>query len=265
MKRHNLSIILIIAVALLGPVRQILGQAVAVTMSLDSSSISAGQSTTLRISAQVVPTLRTNADRIFSWYVDVLNTNGITASANYSAMLKTASDKDPQTSSTGVAQGANQRGIYDTFLNLSGAGTTNAVELMAIPVSGLVAGQTRFLVQMGTGVALSSDFQVAPKGGGPPFVGGDYTLAFADLTVTTSASCNPQLRVVRLAGGGGSGGTLQLTFTPCAGRNHTVEFRNALGDVAGWQALPGAPHNSGSVTVTNLTAQRFFRVRASAP
>ena len=112
---------------------------------------------------------------------------------------------------------------------------------------------------------MSSDFLVAPKSGPPPYVGGDYTLAFIDLTVINSATCAIQLQVTRLAGGGGPNGTLQLTFPPCPGRTHTVESRAALGDVPGWQALPGAPHNSGSVIVTNSTTQRFFRVRASSP
>jgi len=266
MKRHKLSITVLVVTTALGLALQSLAQAVSVTMTLDAPAISVGGATTLHIYAQVVPSLRTNTDRIVSWYVDVLNTNGAVASANYAAMQKPTSDKDPQTSSNGVSQASNRRGIYDTFLNLPGAGTTNAVELMSIPVNGVAIGQTRFLVQAGSGVALmSSDFQAAPKGGGPPYVGGDYAAAFIDLTVSNSAPCLLQLQATRLACGGGPNGTLQLTFTPCPGRVHTVEFRNALGDVTGWQALPGAPHNSGSITVTNTTAQGFFRVRASTP
>lgn len=266
MKRSNISIIYFLTVALLGIARHGSAQAVGVTLSLDNANINVSQTTTLRVLAQVVPNLRANSDQIFSWYVDVLNTNGNRASANYAAMQKTASDKDPQTSSTGTAEGANRRGIYDTFLNRPRAGVTNAVELMSIPVTGLSAGQTRFRVQAGTGVpALSSDFLVMPLGGGPPFTGGDYSSAFVDLTVTGSSTCSLQLLAAPLAGGGGPGRTYQLTFTPCSGRTHTVEYRAALGDVPGWIALPGAPHNSGSVTVTNSTIYRFFRVRASLP
>ena len=252
---------MVLVMALLGPTRQTFAQAVAATLALDTNSISVGQTTTLHIYAQVVPTLRTNADRIFSWYVDLLNTNGSAVSANYSAMLKSASDNDPQTSSAGVSQGANQRGIYDTFLNRPGAGTSNAVELMTIPVSGLAAGRTRFLVQAGSGVpSLSSDFLVAPKGGGTPYVGGDYTAGFIDLTVVDSTPCTLQLNITRTGPA-----SLQLTFTPCPGRTHTIEFRNALDDAPGWQPLAGAPHNSGSVTVGNTPNSRFFRVRASLP
>lgn len=262
MKTPKLSLLL--AAALLAPAHHAFAQAVNVTMSLGTTNLGVGQSTTLRVFAQVVTNLRGDSDRIFSWYVDVLNTNGAAAVANYAAMQKSASDNDPQISSNGVSQASNRRGIYDTFLNLPGAGVSNAVELMSIPVTGLATGRTRFAVQAGTGVPLmSSDFQVAPKAGGPPYVGGNYTLAFVDLLVTNS--CALSLQVARLAQGGGTNGTLRLTFTPCPNQNHTVEFHNTLANT-NWQALPGAPHNTGSVTVTNAgTNQRFFRVRASTP
>ena len=262
--RHALS--LLVSVAILALPHRAFSQAVAVTMSLDNTNLAIGQFTTLHIYAQVVPTLRTNSAQIFSWYVDVLNTNGAVASADYAAMQKPASDKDPLISSNGVSQGANRRGIYDTFLNLPGAGVSNRVELLSIPITALANGQTRFSVQAGSGVPLmSSDFQVAPADGGVPFTGGDYSIAWAELSVGNSAPCNIELQVSPLSGGGGPGGTFQLNFTPCPGHTHTVEFRNVLGDVNGWQPLPGAPHNSGSVVVTNSTTSRFFRVRIDTP
>lgn len=271
MKRIRLSIYCLLGFAVLLGNRSALAQAVLVTASLDSTSVSVGQGTTLRVFAQVAPNVRSNANGIFSWYVDVVNTNGTVATANYAGMQKATSDKDPLTSSLGNPDGANRRGVYDTFLIriLSGldAGVTNAIELMAIPVTGQVAGQTRFQVTAGSGVsALSSDFMVSPKTGEVPYTGGNYTSAFANLTVTGGgAACQPQLVASPLAGAGGPGGTLQLTFTPCPGRTHTVEYRAALGDVPGWLPLPGAPHNSGSVIVTNSSNYRFFRVRASLP
>jgi hypothetical protein len=265
MKQNRFLLGLVLIVGLLGSPLKCRAQAVSVTMSLDSPTTSISQTTMLHIYAQVVPSLRTNSDRIFSWYIDVLNTNGTIASANYSQMQKTASDQDPETSSSGFSQGANRRGIYDTFLNRPGAGTTNPVELLSVPVSGLAPGTTRFLVQAGTGVPqMSSDFLVAPKGGGQPYVGGDYSAAFVDLIVLNPAPCAPLLHIAPLSGPG-PGATLLLTFTPCPNRTHTVEFISALTNGAVWQALPGAPHNSGSVTVTNSTSQRYFRVRASQP
>lgn len=237
-------------------------QAVNVTVNLDANSIAVGGSTTLHVFAQVVPGLRPTSDRIFSWYLDVLNTNGAVATANFGAMLKPASDKDPLISSFGQTQGANRRGIYDTFLNLAGAGVAAPVELMRIPVTGVVAGQTRFAVVAGSGVPqLEADFLVAPIGGGDPLFGGSYATAFADLVVTGGSGCVPVLQIARLAGGTQA----RLTFTPCAGRTHTVEGLTSINGVATWQALPNAPHNTGDVVVNMTGPLRIFRVRVTNP
>jgi hypothetical protein len=242
----------------LGSHHEARAQAVSVTARLDNGTLAVGQTTTLRVLAQVVPNVRTNADRIFSWYVDVLNTNGAVGAASYGSMTKAASDNNPQTSSTGTADGAHRRGIYDTFLNRPGAGVSNAVELMAIPVQATAAGVTRFSVRAGTTVPfLAHDFIVAPKAGGDPFTGGEYTLAHADLTVTPG--CSIQLQVQRV-GGGGPNQRLQLQFTPCAGRNHTVESLFPI-ESGAWLPVAGAPHNSGSVIVTNNRPRQIFRVR----
>jgi hypothetical protein len=239
------------------------GQSVAVFARLDTNAIPVGGSTVLHIQAQVLSNLRTNADRIFSWYVDVLNTNGVVAGGQYASMTKPASDKDPRTSSFGFDDGANHRGVFDTFLNLPGAGVSNVVELMSIPVSGLSAGRTRFLVHAGSGVpSLSQDFIVAPIGGGDPYTGGDYSAAFGDLTV--SGGCDLRLSLTRLSGSGPTA-AWSLGFTPCPGFTHTVESTDQPGLGAVWQPLPGAPHNSGSLTVSNVVTARFFRVRAVRP
>lgn len=259
-------VIFLIVVFMLVTARSGHAQAVAVSMRLDTNTIVLGATTTLRIFAQVVPALRPNAEQIFSWYVDVLNTNGSVAAANYTSMVKPASDNDPDISSNGSAQGPNRQGIYDTFLNLPRAGVTNPVELMSIPVTGVSAGLTRFLVQPGTTVPeLSYDFIVAPIGGDTEYTGGDYTAAGINLRVIEPPQppCVINLRIARLTGNGGPGQRLALTFVPCPGFNHTVLYRDALNDLAGWRALPGAPHNSGSVTVTNNVPSRFYRVAAA--
>lgn len=240
------------------------GQAVSVSVALDTNTVTVGSATTLRVFAQVVPALRTSSERIFSWYVDVLNTNGAVAIANYAAMVKTASDRDPLTSSIGTQDGANRRAIYDTFLNLPGAGVNAPVELMAIPVSGASPGQTRFRIQAGTGAPLSSDFLVVPVGSGDPLTGGNYSLAEASLTVLASPTI-PGVRLsmsVTNAPGGAKGVT--LTFPTSGGFNYTVQFRDQLTTGAGWQPLPGAPHNSGSAFQFSNTGTRFYRV-AVAP
>jgi hypothetical protein len=52
-----------------------------------------------------------------------------------------------------------------------------------------------------------------------------------------------------------------LTFPMLPGYDYTVEHRNSLDSVEGWQALPDAPHNSGSVTDITTAARRFYRLR----
>ena len=235
-----------------------------VTMSLDTNRVTVGGSTMLHVYAQVAPAFRSSSERIFSWYVDVLNNNGAAATANYNALTKPGSDNSPDNSSSkGVTQVANRRGIYDTFtdINVTGIGVNSPVELMRIPVTGVAPGTARFSTQAGTGVAnLSSDFLVAPIGGVvPPFSGGIYTAAFADLQVVSGGACNVHITITPLTLNGGPGGQLRLDYNLCPGRNHFVEFTSTLS--TGWQALPGGPHNSGSVTVVNNASPRFYRVR----
>jgi hypothetical protein len=234
-------------------------QAVAVTVKLDTNQIPVGGSTTLHVYAQVVPALRATSDRILSWYLDVVNTNGAAAKANYATMTRPSSDKDPQLSSTGVDQGANRRAIYDTFLNLAGAGIATPVELMSIPISGVAVGKTRLQVAAGSTVPqMGIDFLVAPKPGSTASQGGDYSAAIADLQVIGSSNdCQIQLQIVPKA----NNTQFQLTFTPCPGRDHFVETAPALGSPTAWVAVPGGPHNSGSVTVANTGKGAFFRVR----
>jgi len=54
-----------------------------------------------------------------------------------------------------------------------------------------------------------------------------------------------------------------ISFPTQVGKNYTVEFRTDLSPNTSWQSLPGAPHNSGSITETNLTIQRYYRLRIS--
>jgi len=262
MKSFNFSISMIAVAVLFGPTRASQAQTVAVTMSLDSPAVSVGQSTTLRVYAQVVPNLRTNSDRIFSWYVDVLNTNGSTASANYPAMQKPASDNDPLTSSNGFTNGASRLGVYDTFLNLPRAGVTNRVELMSIPVGGLSAGQTRFVVRPGTGVpSLSEDFIVAPLSGGGFLSGGEYSAAFADLTVLAAPSNAITCLTITRTNLAGGLNRVTVQFCPLAGYDHFVEYRDQLVGGPGWQTFPNGPHNSGVYVDTNSVPVRFYRIR----
>ena len=237
-------------------------QVVNVTMSLDTNRVTVGGSTTLHVYAQIAPAFQSSSDQIALWYVDVLNNNGTAASANYNALTKPASDNSPDNSSSkGVTQGANRKGIYDSLFNLPHAGLSNRVELLRIPITGVAPGNARFSTQAGTGVALLTwDFAVAPVGGGvDPLIGGIYTAAFADLEVVAGGPCNVHITITPLTLNGGPGGQLRLDYNLCPGRNHFVEFTSTLS--TGWQALPGGPHNSGSVIVVNTASPRFYRVR----
>ncbi len=234
-------------------------QAVAVTMRLDVSRIAVDEATTLHVFAQVVPGQRAASDRIFSWYVDLLNSQGAVAQANYSSLQKPTSDKDPKTSSAGATDGFNRRGIYDTFINRAGAGVSEPVELFSVPIAALAPGRATFRVSPGTGQPLSADFLVAPKGGGNPLTGGNYDAASIELEVVPAAACTLKLALAHAPVTGGKN-KLTLTFPPCAGKTHFVEFRDKL-NTGSWQTLPAGPHNTGTVTDTNSVPGRFYRVR----
>lgn len=244
-----------------------LPQAVQVTATLDTNIINVGESTTLRIFAQVLPEVEADAQRIFSWYVDVLNSDGTVAGAEYSALVKVTSDNDPSTSGNGTDDGDNRRGIYDTFLNLPGAGVGAPVELMSIPVTGNADGVTIFEVAHGSTVGLSEDFIVGRLGGGDPLTGGDYSGSAVVLQVGDVPPCSSTLPT-SLSITGGPGEEVILSFLPCVGYDHVVQSTDGLGTGGAptvWLPLPGAPHNSGSVTVTVLSSvsTQFYRVVAT--
>jgi len=236
-------------------------QIVAVITTLETNRVAVGTSTRLHVYAQIIPDKRPSTDRIFSWYVDLLNSNGAVAGADYARLQKNASDQDPATSSTGTTTGSDRHGIYDTFINLPAAGRDNPVELFSVPLTALTVGTTTFRVQAGTGVAnLDADFLVAPSSGGDPLVGGIYTVAFVNLEVTASVIEGPPLSIasVPLADGRTK---VTLSYPVTAGRNYFVEFKDNLSSGLTWQTLAGGPFNLGTVANTNTLRQRFYRLR----
>lgn len=56
-----------------------------------------------------------------------------------------------------------------------------------------------------------------------------------------------------------------LRFAAIPGRNMIVEFRDDLRKEGKWQALPGAPHNSGTATDASAGLPRFYRLRVDVP
>jgi hypothetical protein len=238
-------------------------QSVLVTMKVDQLQILTGAITTLHVYGQISPNVQAQADRIFSWHLDLLNLNGSIARPDYSALKRPASDNDPSTSSSGSTVGTDQIGIYDTFLKLAAAGKNAPVELFSVPIKGLVSGHATFRVRAGTGsTLLSSDFLVARSDAGDPFSGGDYLSATIDLEIVEPAatSCQPTLAVKFLSSAPAQRSVV-ISFDLCPGANHVVEFTPAIGPA--WQPLPGAPHNSGSVTNQLSGAAQFYRVRIS--
>ncbi len=236
--------------------------AVDVTVTIEPASLRVGETATLKVFGRVNASLRAQSDRVFSWYLDLLNGNPTVASGNYGALLMPASDSPAgttPTSSKGTTVGGNRLGLHNTFMNLPGAGVAAPVELIRLELTALAAGTASFSVRAGTSVpGLTHDFIVAPTGGGNPFTGGTYTAAMATLTVQASGG-DPTLlrpRIERLAGG------VRVLFTPQAGFNHVVESSETL-NPGSWADLPGAPHNTGQVDDPSaLTAPyRFYRIR----
>jgi len=239
--------------------------AVTVTLSLETNRIAVGATTLLHAYARIAPAYEPNADRIFSWYVDLTDSAGNVALPQYDQLVKPTSDRNPRTSSLGQTVGADRLGMYDTFINRSGAGRGAPVELFTVPVQGLAPGKTRFSLRAGTSVSnLAADFIVAPVGGGPPWLGGDYgALASVELEVAaTEVELVAHISVTEFPTP--QGRHVVITYPVQSGWNYLVEFRDSLSPTSTWQALPGGPHNSGRVEDASPAPQRYYRVRIVA-
>jgi hypothetical protein len=157
--------------------------AVKVTLNSDATTLKVGDSTTIHVFAQIAPEHQADTDQIFSWYVDLLDSNGAAFQITAATLNVATSDKDTATSSKGAVSGANLRGIYDTFLKTPGAGHDAPIELFSVSVKALAPGNATLSVAAGSGVAnLSSDFVVSSSNGGDPLTGGNYAQATAALT-----------------------------------------------------------------------------------
>lgn len=75
----------------------------------------------------------------------------------------------------------------------------------------------------------------------------------------------PKVTAVLQKSADGNTNIVTLRFTPIVGRQHVVEFRDDLRKGGKWQALPGAPHNSGTATDTGTGSQRYYRLRVDVP
>lgn len=231
------------------------GQAVDVTMSVNRPFMLAGETATLRVFGRIKTALQPTSDRVFSWYVDVTNNKPGAVRVDWNTMVMQSSDNTQGFFSSGVNEGANnRRGIYNTFLNLSGAGKSSPVELFNVRLTALEEGAAVITVAAGTGQPnISYDFIVAPSSGTTPYTGGDYTQA--SLTVSTVPEFVTPSKLVDLAASG-----RRLEYPTVTGFNHRVETST---DLSTWTNIAGF-FNSGLYTdATALPAVRrkYYRVR----
>jgi len=163
--------------------------AVQVTIQAEATTLKLGTSTVLHVYAQLVPAVLTNTDQIFSWYVDLLNSDGTIIQADPASIKVPTSDHDPATSSKGHSDGTNVHGIYDTFLGLPGAGHDAPVELFSLNVKAIKAGKATMRVGPGTGVpGLNADFIASSINPGPPPTGGSYDQAKVDINAFSNTA-----------------------------------------------------------------------------
>jgi len=251
--RHCLLFLILLPAVLL-PVHRAAAQSVNVTMAVNRASMLAGETATLRVYGRIKPALAAGSDRIFSWYVDVINAAPASIRVDWNTLIMSPSDNTPGLFSSGVNQGANnRRGIYNTFLNFAGAGKSSDVELFNVRLTALADGPATFTVSAGTGVPnLSNDFIVATAGGAGFLTGGDYgaavlTAQVVPLFVTPTA-------LVKLANG-----SRRVDFPVFSGFNHRVEYSP---DLDTWTNAPSFS-NLGSFTDAAAAgiARRFYRVR----
>lgn len=229
--------------------------AVNVTITADDPVLIPGQTTTVRVFAQVDALIEPDAEGIFSWYIDVLNSDGTVAVADYDNLTMSSSDNFPETSGSGTTDGAHRRGINNTFfLSNPEAGKGSPVELLAVQLTASQLGVTTLSVAAGTTVPSSAgDFLVEPIVTGPLLTGGNYTAASVVVKVV------PVSEAIQLGISRDAGGVVELDFTPIDGFDHTVMFSDDMSP-GSWLPLPG-DHNSGVATdLTVGVPRRFYRL-----
>lgn len=235
--------------------------AVKVTLTLEQSQISLGSRTLLRAFAQVNAGAMSDADQIFSWNVDLLVLDSTVARIDSQGLRREASDRDPATSSEGTPDGADLRGIRDTFLNLPAAGRTEAVELFSVPVETFGSGVARFRVRPGgRGLGFEADFLVLPLGDGPFREGADYANAYVELRVVAEELEPPRLTIRALPG---QQARLEMQAPGANAGAYVLEATESLGSSAAWAPVGGGTWEGDrfSVELNLVNAQRFFRAR----
>jgi hypothetical protein len=161
--------------------------AVDVTVSVDKPVIRIGETTRLRFWGTIAPAIAPDSDRIFSWYVDALNSAPEVVAPLWDQLLMPGCDSPTGStglSSRGATAGADRVGIRNTFLSRPGAGKVAPIQLFEVELTGVASGQAMFSLRAGTGTpTVAHDFQVARLGGGAAFTGGTYTSSVVIVTV----------------------------------------------------------------------------------
>lgn len=239
------------------PCTAIAENAVIVTVEAADTSLIVGESTTVTVFGQIDAAIEAGADRIFTWYIDVLNSGGGVAAGYASFQTPTSDNAPPPASGDGTGEGSNRRGIFDSFLGTPAAGKGSRIVLAQFEVTALAPGTATFSAAPGTTRPIAFDFQVAMTGGGSS-TGGNYSAASVDIVVFPPPG-DVDLKV-RLTGSH----EVELSFTPQAGFNHRVQ-RNADLTPDSWADLPGGPHDLGTVLIDTIGAPvRFYRIVLTA-
>jgi len=236
-------------------------QSVLVSLRADKPVIAVGETTTLRVTAQVVPSLRPRAQQIFAWHLDLVQEFADPVELSLASIARPSSDRDPGTSSAGTLEGNFLKGIYDTFVGFPTAGVADPVVLLTVPVVGRREGVAVFRMQAGSGPTnLSGDFLVTGTNPDDVWTGGNYTNAVASIEVRPTPLEPPRLTISLDRSTTGQGGIVMLDFPVFSGLLYTVQFTEAIGSGAVWQNLPDAPHNTGRATDRLGIGSRFYRV-----
>lgn len=257
------ALLTLVVLLVCGPISLLTAQVVDVTLVLETNRVHVGETTLLNAYAWVVAGRRGNADRIFSWCVDALNSAPAVARVDFGRLLRPVSDNETGLSSGGTPAPAICAGIHDTFMNRPGAGVSEPVLLFTVPVTGLSPGKSTCSVRAGTGVpALAYDFLVAPLDGGDPLTGGNYLRALSHLEVISDTDVPTPFRLALTRPVPSDPARWEIRFPVAEGWDYWLESRPSLEQSASWQLVPGGPFNTGSITLTNRATSSFYRVQA---
>jgi len=177
----GLLCLLLVATAAAGP-------AVKVSCTTQDGRLKVGQVGTVHVYGAIDRDLLEQTDQIFSWYVDLLNSDTNIIQIDPATVQVPFSDRAAQSSSRGTLDKAGLHGVYDTFLKLPGAGHGEPVELFSVQFKAVGEGAAVLRVGPGSGVSgLSTDFIVVPIDIGDPLLGGSYDTASVEVATFINA------------------------------------------------------------------------------